>query len=146
MSLKRLNDFESQIVSALLNGTDPVLEGLRAQFTGALVSRREFSGVGVFTYFSLKSPVQTVEPENFVLDDVHLDVFGTDNGASAMLFVRHGVVDFLEVVAVTGDWPKEARLGRIWYLRRGAWTESHTTLEPSDTRDLEVPRMAWSEH
>jgi hypothetical protein len=137
------SEFEERVVAALLAGDDPQLATLRQQYSVASVRDREFTGVGFFTHFKLTAGPQAVEPESFVIDDVFLDVPETQNGASAMLFVRKGVIDCLEVVATTDDWPENPTLSRISYSKR-KFPGSFEQLVLSEERDLEVTRRAWN--
>lgn len=133
---------ETQIMNALLDGNDPVLEILRQQFDSSEVNSREFTGVGSFTYFKVSENSPRVDPSSFFISDVHLEIEGTENGASAMLFVRNGVIDFLEVIAVTGKLPEDYIINSVNYLTRKK-VDSFHELIPSMERDLEVTRRAW---
>ena len=93
-----------------------------------------------------KSQVDSLEPvapANFVIDDVGLTVQNLEYGASAILFIRNGGIGLLEVVAIAGNWPQDAVLVSVAYLKKKTWTDKVNVLEASEVRDLEVTRMAW---
>jgi len=161
----KINELETQILDALLKGDDPVLNTLRVQFDNLKIIKREFSGCGFFTHFSVPESCQKVDPASFVIDDVHLEVEDTENGASAMLFVRDGIIDFLEIIACTGNWPDNPILKSLNYFTKKR--KSASVLEqipllksviylikrrrkgpileliPSEKRDIEVTKLAW---
>jgi hypothetical protein len=49
-----------------------------------------------------------------VIQDVAADIHGLDHGAGFMLFIRDGVLSFLEGVASTGDWPEDTHDFRVY--------------------------------
>ncbi len=141
MKTERPDTLEQTIINALLIGDDPTLFILRQQYKGASVKGRKFTGCGFFTHFDVPVVPHT-EAMNFVINDVALDVEDIENGASAMLFVRNGVIDFLEIATHTEDWPKDAKLVNICYFKRKLH-DSFDELVASDKRYLEVTRRAW---
>src|SRR5712664_210138 len=74
----------------------------------AVVTERELTGVGFFTHFTIpgEAPVRR-DLTDAVIQDVAADIRGLEHGASFMLFIRDGVLSFLEGVASTGDWPEQ---------------------------------------
>ena len=101
------------------------------------------SGSGIFTHFSVPESGQKVDPPNFVIDDVYLEIEGFENGASAMLFIKNGKIDFLEVVAITGEWPDNPILRSLHYFTKKPRKDSVVELIPSQERDLDVTKLAW---
>ena len=142
MEASRLED---TLIKALLIGDDPILALLRKQYTMSSVKSREFTGAGFYTHFSVDAQAPRVKPLNFVIDDLFLEMEGVENGALAMLFVRGGAIDFLEAVTIaTDDWPDKPVITGIRYSHHKSVTSSIGELIPSDQRDLEVTRRAWS--
>jgi len=59
-----------------------------------------------------------------------------------MLFVRKGVIDFLEVVTIVGDWPADPVLRSITWQSYKAG--SPDIFMPSKERNLDVVRKSWA--
>lgn len=115
-SIAGLTALESQLVDALLAGDDPAVRCLRQQCHGGSVESRDFTGVGFFTNFSMPEDAPRTDPRNFEIGDMLIEVEGLENGAMPILFVRDGLIAFLEVVTIDGPWPDNPKLLAI---RRG---------------------------
>jgi hypothetical protein len=133
---------ENQIINSILKGNDPILETLREQYKLSEVILREYTGVGFYIQFKVSESPPNVKPNSFVIQDIHLEVKGTENGASAMLFIKNGVIDFLEIIATTGNLPEEFEGESIYYFKRKK-ANSFQELRASKERDLEVTRRVW---
>jgi hypothetical protein len=131
-----LEQFEEILMKALLAGADPMLAALRAHYTVAVVTQREFSGVGFVSHFTVSPEAARVTPADFEIQDVFLELQGVENGAMAILFIRGGVLDFLEVVAHTSPWPEQLELHSLYY------SSSQKGASP-DKRDLDELRRSW---
>ena len=102
-----MTEFEQSVLKALLEGDHPILAALREQVPVTLVERRDFSGVGFFTRFSVAS---TAVPAPVV---GQLDLGGVDavipslrHGAGFVLFVNDGYLSMLEGFTFAEDlWP-----------------------------------------
>ena len=99
------SELENTIMQSLLADLPPDLECLRTQYDHAIVIDRDFTGVGVFTSFSIPDSLKRVVPESFQLEG-YLTLQGVPGGATALLFVERGVISFLEVVTFAGEWPE----------------------------------------
>lgn len=108
-----MRDFERLVLEELLARDEPRGEVLRQQCAAATVSQREFSGVGFFTSFQLPESVAKLpDAASFPLAvDAELD--GVEDGAGFILFIRGGVIDFLEGYVNTGAWPDEPFIKRF---------------------------------
>jgi hypothetical protein len=116
-----VDEVERAVLSLLLQGSDPVLIGLRAQWEAASVRQRELSGVGFFTHFDLPENVRKVTPADFELSDVYLELEGLEHGAGVVLFVRGGVLEMLEGLTFDEPWPNPPRIRSMgtWCVRPG---------------------------
>ena len=139
----KITPLEKRIIGALLDGDDPTLSRLREQYALAMVITRDFTGCGFFTHFCVPDTASRVTPPSFVVNDIFLEVRGTENGASALLFIRDGLIDFLEVVATTGDWPQNPEITSIQSFHRKGIRGTVKELVPQQRRDLDVIRRAW---
>ena len=92
-----MNEMERRASEMLLAGEDPLLSVLRAQLHAAAVDRREFSGVGFFTYLSVPTELPRAKGcVRLVLGDLYAEVTGLEHAAGFLLFVTDGALDFLE--------------------------------------------------
>lgn len=126
--------FENSVMKAILDGDHPLLDQLRKQYKLATISHTESSGVGLFVHFALDESAEKVIPEHFVLKDLHLEITDVESGAGAILFVRNGWIDFLEIHTYVGNWPDDPHLRSYKYWRLKASSKNEEEL--SDTRDL----------
>ncbi len=138
-----INELERRIIDALLLGPDKMLSDLREQCEHASVNSRDYTGVGFFTHLQLPANTRRVAPANFVIGDLFLDVPETEHGADAMLFIREGLVDFLEVVALNGDWPDNPTIRSIdyWHPQYPIWSWKRW-IRPRG-RDYDYLRRSW---
>ncbi len=139
---QRVTDLENTIIDALLAGDDPILTRLRKQYVASSVESRDFTGVGFFTHFSVSENVPRVEPRSFHIGDIQLEVTGVNGGALALLFIREGTIDFLEVATYVGEWPNKPKLVSISYHSRKPGSEDDFVL--SKNRDMAVARKSWA--
>jgi hypothetical protein len=111
-----LNEFESAVLTKLLEGDHPVLAALRAQVERARVKSREYSGAGFFCSFEVPSDVPHLAlQEGFYFGDVDADMDGLEHGAGFVVYVRDGYLDFLEGYSYGEPWPKEVRKFSLFY-------------------------------
>jgi hypothetical protein len=113
-----LTPFEKTVMRAFLDGAEPVLSILREQFERIDVVKREFTGAGFYTTFTVAAGVLRL-PGNrsFNLADVLADISGLKMGASFVLFVRNGLLDMLEGCSYGEEsWPPEITTFEVGYL------------------------------
>jgi hypothetical protein len=134
-------EFEKRVMTALLAGDDPILAILRNQYAVATVSDRKFSGVGFFTTYSIPPHLPRVEPHNFHIGDIHVEVSGVSAGVGIVLFVRDGAIDFLEGFTYDGPWPDSLELLSLSYIQLKPNASNETPL--SEERELEFVRGEW---
>lgn len=119
-------------MAMLLSGRDPVLQVLRKQLEVCKVACREFTGAGFYTTFVVPDHVPRVEGnDSFNFGDVTAQLDGAAFGAGFVLFVKDGLIDFLEGYTYDGPWPEESNHFTLAYAT-GA------------QRQLEVLRKRWS--
>jgi hypothetical protein len=110
-----LTPLEKAVLDLMLDRPGEPCSTLRKQLAHAVVAKREFSGVGFFTYFTIPAdaPVRR-DLAQAVIQDIVADIPGVEHGASFMLFIQDGVLSFLEGVASSGDWPQEVHGFRVY--------------------------------
>ena len=136
MNNKTLTDLEREALEMLLAGDHVQLEILRHQLAKAVVSSRELTGVGFFTHFQVPPEIPRLSiKERITLCDIEVDIQGLHYGASIILFVDDGVLNFLEGVASVDPWPDKIENFKLGYL--GQIPPGSGRLFPSPVRDLE---------
>jgi hypothetical protein len=100
-----LTALEKAVLDAILDRSGDPYETLRRQLSYATVSRREFTGVGFYTNFAvpIDAPVRRDLP-NTEIGDVSVELPELKHGAGFVLFVRDGVIAFLEGYTYDEDW------------------------------------------
>jgi hypothetical protein len=104
-----LTPLESAVLEKLLAHTGEPFDTIRAQLDHASVASREFTGVGFLTRFAIQpdAVVRRDLPAG-ELSGVGAEIAGLADGAGFLLFIRDGVISFLEGYTY-GDavWPDE---------------------------------------
>ena len=126
--MNNLTPLEQAVMEKLLDGEDEVLSALRQQLKVVEVSKREMTGVGFYTTFSVPDEVSRV-PGNasFKFGDVIAKIPGLRLGVGFLLYVQDGNLHMLEAYTFDEPWPQ----------RISSFELSYT---PSDRRDLENVR------
>ena len=131
-----MNEIEAQVVAALLAGDREDLAILRQQAQHVVVRSREHTGVGFWTYFDVAPDATRLgNSGRHELSDVGAEIQGVQHGAGFILWVEHGVIDCLEGFTYVGEWPKEPKLIRWYYLRHAS--PGNPVLAETDVRNLE---------
>src|SRR5215203_4573914 len=91
-----LTPLERGVMRHILEGPDPDRDILRRQVASATVVRREYTGVGFFTHFSVDSQAPRIRgAERLTLGENVGAQFPTlKHGAGFILFVDQGAVNF----------------------------------------------------
>ena len=115
-----LTPLEKAVLDVMLDRPGEPYDTLRKQLSHAVVTERELSGVGFFTHFAVPSQASVrCDLLETVLQDVAADIPGLEHGASFMLFVRDGIIAFLEGIATTGEWPQIIHDFRVYRVKVG---------------------------
>jgi hypothetical protein len=128
-------EFEVQLMTALLAGDDPLLEALRQQYAAATVSGREKTATGFVTRFDVPKNVPPIERKLLHLDDLQLQLAGTATPADASLHVHNGRLRSLECFVYDGAFPESPVIEAAWYY--GTERFDGITPELMAERDLE---------
>lgn len=110
-----IEDFERQIVNALLAGDDPLLETLRAQYKSASVKSREVEDEGFTTYFDVPKDMPLVDRKHLHLDDLQVELEGKPTPVDTALEIRDGRLRSLQVSAYEGGLPESPEITSAWY-------------------------------
>ncbi|MGE0869772.1 MAG: hypothetical protein AB7P03_14500 [Kofleriaceae bacterium] len=95
-----------RLMRLLLTGDDPLCSVLRAQHEASHLVDLELTGVGFFANFEVAADAARCDPPNFVGGNAAIDIEGVEHGAGCVLFVRDGVLCFLEGYVYAGEWPE----------------------------------------
>lgn len=112
-----LTGIEQAVLDMLLAGDHPALVPVRSQAKRSNVSRREYTGVGFWTFFDVPEDAPLAMPRNFVLSDVALTVAGLEHGAGFWLQIRNGRLEMLEGFTYDEPWPDEIGVFTLAYLK-----------------------------
>jgi len=130
-----IDEFEVQVMTALLAGDDPMLEALRRQYAAATVSGREKMATGFVTRFDVPQSVPPIERKLLHLDDLQLQLAGTATPADASVHVYNGRLRSLECFVYDGAFPESPVIESAWYY--GTERFAGITPELMAERDVE---------
>lgn len=130
-----LEDFERQVMAALLAGDDPLLVTLREQYAEATVRDRERTAAGFVTRFEVPATAPAVERKLLHLDDLQVELEGAATPADTSLHVHNGRLRSLECFVYEGAFPDAPAIKAAWYY--GTKRYPAITPELMAERDLE---------
>ncbi|HEY0155698.1 MAG TPA: hypothetical protein VGF28_00245 [Thermoanaerobaculia bacterium] len=130
-----LEEFETQVMSALLAGDDPLLEALRGQYAVATVRDRERTGAGFVTRFEVPAGAPAVDRKLMHLDDLQVQLEGAATPAETSVHVHNGRLRSLECFVYEGAFPEAPSIQAAWYY--GTERFPGITPELMAERDLE---------
>jgi hypothetical protein len=99
--------FISDILELLLDADDA--QSLPSQSPYLTESEFEYTGNGVFVSFSYAEGIDQyrLETDKLILDGVLIESNEISDGASATLFIKKGLINYLEIWNHAGDYPKK---------------------------------------
>jgi hypothetical protein len=104
--MMKLSLLERAVLEKLLAGDCAHLAILRSQLRELEVDRREFTGVGFFTYFRVREDIERLnDRRRFVLGDVQASILGLNSGAGFLLYITDGALHMLEGFTFDEPWP-----------------------------------------
>jgi hypothetical protein len=130
-----IEDFERDVVTALLAGDDPLLATLREQYAAATVRDRERQAGGATVYFDVPASAAPIERKRMHLDDLQVQLEGAATPAEVALQVQDGRLATLEYFVYDGTFPAAPRIVEAWYY--GTKRYPGITAELMAERDLE---------
>jgi hypothetical protein len=130
-----IEEFERQVMTALLAGDDPILETLRTQYAAASVSGREKTATGFITRFDVPQSIPAIERKLLHLDDLQLQLAGVATPADVSVHVHNGRLRSFECFIYDGAFPETPAIEAAWYY--GTERFAGITPELLVERDLE---------
>lgn len=127
-------EFEKKLMEMLLKGQDPVLGGLRKQYSDSLIESSRFTGAGFFTHFKVKTGTTPVAGgKTFQIGDMHASFNDIKVAFGFILFIEKGYLSFLEGYTLSSDvWPDDYSDVILSYDG------------PNGKRDFEKLKQNWS--
>lgn len=130
-----LEQFERQVMAALLAGDDPLLEALRAQYAAATVRDREVTAAGFVTRFDVPDSAPEIDRKLLHLDDLQVQLAGAATPADPSVHVYNGRLKSLECFVYDGTFPESPEIQSAWYY--GTKKYPGITSELLKERDVE---------
>jgi hypothetical protein len=130
-----LEDFEQQIMHALLAGDDPLLAALRQQYNVASVRDRERTATGFVTRFEVPESAPAVARKLLHLDDLQVELVGASTPAETSVHVHNGRLRSLECFVYEGGFPDSPEIRAAWFY--GTKRFPGITAELLSERDVE---------
>jgi hypothetical protein len=130
-----VEQFEKQVMSALLAGDDPLLATLREQYAVATVRDRELTATGFVTRFEVPSSVAPIDRKLLHLDDLQVQLAGATTPAETSVHVHNGRLRSLECFVYEGAFPETPVIEAAWFYGTGRYPG--ITRELLDERDVE---------
>ena len=105
---RELTDLERSVLAQMLDRPGESVALIAAQLSHAIVSNREHTGVGFYTNFAIPddAPILRDLPDHEI-GDVGGKHPQLRFGAGFLLFIRNGVVSFLEGYTYEDPWPSD---------------------------------------
>ena len=110
-----VEEFEREVISALLAGDDPILAALRKQYAAATVRDREKTASGFITRFEIPANVAPIERKLLHLDDLQVQLAGTTTPAEVSVHVHKGRLSSLECFVYDGAFPESPEIAAAWF-------------------------------
>lgn len=112
-----VTDLERAVLEKLLAGDNPTLVTLRTQAERSNVRRREYTGVGFWTFFSVPEDAPAAMLGDVTVGDVHATISGLKHAAGFNLFIHGGRLDWLEGFTHDEAWPEEMSSFELRYSK-----------------------------
>jgi hypothetical protein len=108
MKQAELLPLERAVLEVITREPSPILQILSRQVACCTVSKREYTGVGFFTYLRVPDDVPRVSgvKDRFPLGDIRAEIVGLEHGAGFLLWVENGCATCLEGYTYDEPWPE----------------------------------------
>lgn len=110
-----LEEFEADVMKALLAGDDPLLAALRDQYAAATVRDRERTATGFVTRYEVPSTAAPIARKLLHLDDLQVALMGTATPADTSVHIHNGRLRSLECFVYEGAFPEHPSIESAWY-------------------------------
>ena len=115
--MEKLTNLEKAVLEKLLSGSSEVFRNLYKQYLALEVAKREFTGVGFWTIFSVPSGVEQLPgAPSFWFGDVGAKIDGLKHGAGFELLIKDGSLRMLEGFSFDEPWPETIGSIELFYI------------------------------
>ena len=113
--MNELNALEIQVLDFIVSILEGNSDEVKQQLQLIKSIKREYTGVGFFTTFTLSEAAKDFQttPLRLIISNVQGEVEGLKRGAGFILFFNEGLIETLEGFTYSEDWPDDAKLVRI---------------------------------
>lgn len=124
--------FILNILDLLLDG-DELGIAIRPQIIHVTDEEYDYTGVGLFVAFRCDESIvrYSSDEERIILDGVTITSPELNIGASATLFVKDGIISYLEIWSFGGEYPRK-ELSTYTLKQEGKWSAGHEIKHYSD--------------
>jgi hypothetical protein len=112
-----LTPLEKEVLDMLLDKSEEPYATIKQQLSQAVVTKREFTGVGFYTHFKVPTG-QSIRYDlpDMTIGDVGAELSNLLHGAGFLLFIRHGIVEILEGYTYDEPWPTKIDQFKVFKL------------------------------
>ena len=111
-------EFERIVMFKILEEENETNALLRVQYESAKIIKREFTGAGFFTHFSIPKTIRRAPAgTEYGYGDVVASFDGSDFCYGFVLFIKEGLISSLEGYTCTDSWPENIQT----YELKHAW-------------------------
>jgi len=111
-----LTDFERAVLCKLLSGDHPVLALLRQQLEVCRCTKREATGVGLYTDLDVSAYTGPRPQLDLKFGDVVAEIDGLEQGAGFVLYIEAGLLVMLEGYTFGEPWPDRIDSFKLSYI------------------------------
>lgn len=111
-----LSLLEKAVLQKLLSGNFPELMRLRNQIELCSVIKRELTGCGFYTTFSVPENIVRIPGFDVKFGDVIGEITGVRGGVGFLLYIKDGVLDMLEGYSYDEPWPSSIYEFKLNYI------------------------------
>src|SRR5688572_22981497 len=94
------------LMPLLLAGDDELSRTLRIQYARSRIASIDLTGVGFFADFDIDKAAPRAVPAELAGGSVDIELEGVRYGAGCLIFVRDGLLQFLEGYTYDDIWPE----------------------------------------
>jgi hypothetical protein len=116
MDKRSLSKFENDVINKLLSGDNETIKILRNQFEKSVINEKEYTGHGFYINFSIPDFIEKTKNEKFQIGDVGANIEGLKHGVGFLLFVKNGMIDFLEAYTYGEEFPVDFNKYELFYI------------------------------
>lgn len=111
-----MNELEKNVLDKLLFGDIEVLGYLKNQLAYINCFKRQMSGTGFFTEFTISEKNFFIPNLTFKLGDVSANIDTLKSGAGFLLYIENGLLSMMEGYSYAENWPPQIDYFELGYI------------------------------